>query len=262
MLDRLIKEKWLTANGVIGFFPANAVGRRHRGLHRRLPHRGARPRCTTCASRASTATGSPNRSLADFVAPKEHRPARPRRRVRGDGRTGRRRTGSWSSRRQLDDYSAILLESLADRLAEAFAERLHQRVRTEFWGYAARRGPRQRGADRRAVHRHPAGTGLSRLPGAHREADALGAARRPGQHRHRAHRLDGDVAGRRGERLVLLPPAVAVLRGRPARPRPGRGLCRSARAGRWPRPSGGFRRTSPTTRRTDPADGFGLVRLG
>ena len=39
----------------------------------------------------------------------------------------------------LDDYTAILLESLADRLAEAFAERLHERVRKEFWGYAARR---------------------------------------------------------------------------------------------------------------------------
>ena len=55
-----------------------------------------------------------------------------------------------------DDYSAILLEALADRLAEAFAERLHQRVRTEFWGHVADEQLDQRGPDRREVRRHPA----------------------------------------------------------------------------------------------------------
>ncbi|WP_156425391.1 MULTISPECIES: methionine synthase [unclassified Mycobacterium] len=133
MLDTLIKEKWLTANGVIGFFPANAVGDdievytddtrtevlttlhnlRQQGEHR---------------------DGIPNRSLGDFIAPKE---------------TGLRDyvgafavTAGLGSQDKimefkaaLDDYSAILLESIADRLAEAFAERMHQRVRTEFWGY-------------------------------------------------------------------------------------------------------------------------------
>ena len=67
------------------------------------------------------------------------RARRPRRRVRGHRRPRQRRRRSRSSRTQLDDYCAILLESLADRLAEAFAERLHERVRTEFWGYAAGR---------------------------------------------------------------------------------------------------------------------------
>ena len=80
--------------------------------------------------------GVPHRSLADFVAPKE---------------TGLRDyvgafavTAGLGSEQKIkefkaaiDDYSAILLEALADRLAEAFAERLHERVRTEFWGYAA-----------------------------------------------------------------------------------------------------------------------------
>ncbi|OBK72191.1 methionine synthase [Mycobacterium sp. 1274761.0] len=133
MLDTLIKEKWLTANGVIGFFPANAVGDdvevytddtrtevlttlhnlRQQGEHRE---------------------GIPNRSLGDFVAPKE---------------TGLRDyvgafavTAGVGSQDKImefkaahDDYSAILLESLADRLAEAFAERMHERVRKEFWGY-------------------------------------------------------------------------------------------------------------------------------
>ncbi|WP_115282029.1 methionine synthase [Mycolicibacterium tokaiense] len=133
MLDTLIKEKWLTANGVIGFFPANAVGddievytddsrtevlTTLRNLRQQGQHR----------------EGIPNRSQGDFIAPKE---------------TGLRdyigafavTAGLGSSAKidefkaDHDDYSAILLESLADRLAEAFAERMHQRVRTEFWGY-------------------------------------------------------------------------------------------------------------------------------
>lgn len=138
MLDRLIKEKWLTANGVIGFFPANAVGddievyaggpegdrtevlQVLRNLRQQGEHR----------------EGIPNRSLGDFVAPKA---------------TGLEDyvgafavtagLGSQDKilefKAELDDYSAILLESLADRLAEAFAERLHERVRKEFWGYVA-----------------------------------------------------------------------------------------------------------------------------
>ncbi|MCV7106436.1 methionine synthase [Mycolicibacterium chitae] len=133
MLDTLIKEKWLTANGVIGFFPANAVdddievytdesrtevlttlhNLRQQGEHR---------------------PGIPNRSLGDFVAPKHTGLA--------DHVGAFAVTAGLGSqdkimefKADLDDYSAILLESLADRLAEAFAERLHQRVRMEFWGY-------------------------------------------------------------------------------------------------------------------------------
>ena len=66
-----------------------------------------------------------------------------------------------------DDYRAIMLKALADRLAEAFAERLHQRVRTDLWGYAPDEALSQRGADRREVPRHPAGAGLSGLPRPH-----------------------------------------------------------------------------------------------
>ncbi|KUH99943.1 methionine synthase [Mycobacterium sp. IS-3022] len=133
MLDTLIKEKWLTANGVIGFFPANAVGDdvevytddtrtevlttlhnlRQQGEHR---------------------DGIPNRSLGDYIAPKDTGLA--------DYVGAFAVTAGLGSQDKimefkaaLDDYSAILLESIADRLAEAFAERMHQRVRTEFWGY-------------------------------------------------------------------------------------------------------------------------------
>ncbi|MDQ3156689.1 MAG: methionine synthase, partial [Actinomycetota bacterium] len=78
--------------------------------------------------------GVPNRSLGDFVAPKE---TGLRDYVGGFAVTAG--LGSHDKimefKKELDDYSAILLESLADRLAEAFAERLHERVRKEFWGY-------------------------------------------------------------------------------------------------------------------------------
>ncbi|MGV1088743.1 MAG: methionine synthase [Mycobacterium sp.] len=133
MLDTLIKEKWLRANGVIGFFPANAVGDdievytddtrtevlttlhnlRQQGEHR---------------------DGVPNRSLGDYIAPKNTGLA--------DYVGTFAVTAGLGSAEKVaefqaanDDYSGILLESLADRLAEAFAERMHQRVRTEFWGY-------------------------------------------------------------------------------------------------------------------------------
>jgi 5-methyltetrahydrofolate--homocysteine methyltransferase len=134
MLDRLIEERWLTAKGVVGFFPANSVGddievylgeeraEAHAVLHQ-LRQQGAHRE------------GVPNRSLADFVAPRE---------------TGLKDyvglfavTAGFGTqekiqqfRAEIDDYSGILLESLADRLAEAFAERLHERVRRELWGYA------------------------------------------------------------------------------------------------------------------------------
>ena len=147
MLDTLIEERWLTANGVIGFFPANAVdddievytddtrtevlttlhNLRQQSEHRDgipTPVAGAtssRPRTPVCADYvgafAVTAGLGSQDKIAEFKA-------------------------------ALDDYSAILLESIADRLAEAFAERLHERVRTEFWGTPAGRAARQRGADR------------------------------------------------------------------------------------------------------------------
>lgn len=133
MLDQLIKEKWLTANGVIGFFPANAVGddievytdeSRTTVLHT----------LHNLRQQGEHRDGVPNRSLGDFVAPKEtglldH--------VGGFAVTAG--LGSQDKimefKAALDDYSAILLESVADRLAEAFAERMHERVRKEFWGY-------------------------------------------------------------------------------------------------------------------------------
>ncbi|WP_234803000.1 methionine synthase [Mycobacteroides salmoniphilum] len=133
MLDTLIKEKWLTANGVIGFFPANAVGDDIE-VYTDETRTEVRAKLFNLRQQGEHRDGIPNRSLGDFIAPKE---------------TGANdfigafavTTGLGSAEKIVafkaanDDYNAILLESLADRLAEAFAERMHQRVRKEFWGF-------------------------------------------------------------------------------------------------------------------------------
>jgi 5-methyltetrahydrofolate--homocysteine methyltransferase len=134
MLDRLVEERWLSAHGVVGLFPANAVGD---DIEVYLDEQRGEPHAVLHQLRqqGEHRSGVPNRSLADFVAPKE---------------TGiRDYVGLFAVtagigvqdkiaefKQQLDDYSGILLESLADRLAEAYAERMHERVRRELWGYA------------------------------------------------------------------------------------------------------------------------------
>ncbi len=139
MLDRLIKDKWLTANGVIGLFPANAVGDDIEVYADTEPHSGGRTevRATlrNLRQQGEHREGIPNRSLGDFVAPRDTGIA--------DHVGAFAVTAGLGSQAKiaefkadLDDYSAILLESLADRLAEAFAERMHERVRKELWGYA------------------------------------------------------------------------------------------------------------------------------
>lgn len=133
MLDTLIKEKWLTANGVIGFFPANAVGDDIE-LYTDETRTKVLATLHNLRQQGEHRDGIPNRSLGDYIAPK------------GTGLADY--VGAFAVTTGLgsgvkidefkaanDDYSAILLESLADRLAEAFAERMHQRVRKEFWGF-------------------------------------------------------------------------------------------------------------------------------
>ncbi|MFC5492609.1 methionine synthase [Nocardioides caricicola] len=133
MLDRIIEEKWLTANAVFGFFPANAVGD-----DIEVYADDARTEVLTTLrhlrQQGEHRDGVPNRSLADYVAPRDsgladHVGAFAV--TAGLGAEDR----ILAFKAEHDDYSAIMLEALADRLAEAFAERLHQRVRTEFWGY-------------------------------------------------------------------------------------------------------------------------------
>jgi 5-methyltetrahydrofolate--homocysteine methyltransferase len=133
MLDTLIKEKWLTANGVIGFFPANAVGDDVE-VYTDESRTTVKTTLHNLRQQGEHRDGIPNRSLGDFIAPKETGLA--------DYVGAFAVTAGLGSQAKAaefkaanDDYNAILLESLADRLAEAFAERMHQRVRKEFWGF-------------------------------------------------------------------------------------------------------------------------------
>nr|WP_307781296.1 methionine synthase [Agilicoccus flavus] len=134
MLDRVVDEGWLTANGVIGFFPATAVGDSIE-LYRDEDRAQVATTLHHLRQQGQHRAGVPSRSLADYVAPKD---AGKDDWVGGFAVTAGLGAGDRIAafKAELDDYSGILLESLADRLAEAFAERLHERVRREFWGYA------------------------------------------------------------------------------------------------------------------------------
>ncbi|NYG55852.1 methionine synthase [Nocardioides perillae] len=134
MLDRIVAEGWLSAKGVYGFFPANAVGDDVE-VYADAARTDVRVRLHHLRQQGEHRPGIPHRSLADYVAPKETGLAD---HVGGFAVTAghgvAERVAAY--RAEHDDYSAILLESLADRLAEAFAEQLHERVRREHWGYA------------------------------------------------------------------------------------------------------------------------------
>jgi 5-methyltetrahydrofolate--homocysteine methyltransferase len=128
LLKKIIEEKWLTPRGVIGIWPASATGNDtvtiESPLHISLEF---------LRQQSKKAAGQTNLSLADFIMPA------------GLGKTDY--IGAFSVTIQgiekhinrfmeeLDDYNKIILQALADRLAEAFAELLHKKVRTEYWGY-------------------------------------------------------------------------------------------------------------------------------
>ncbi|HVU97414.1 MAG TPA: methionine synthase [Puia sp.] len=130
LLDQIIREKWLKPRAVIGFWPANSDGRDtvvveagEKAVHLEF-----------LRQQIKKAPGQPNISLADFIAP---------------AATGKKdHIGGFvvsiegiephiqRFQASFDDYNKIMLQALADRLAEAFTELLHERVRKEFWGYA------------------------------------------------------------------------------------------------------------------------------
>jgi 5-methyltetrahydrofolate--homocysteine methyltransferase len=139
MLERMVAGKWLTANAVIGFWPANAIGddielyedetrKTRRAMLHTLRQQMARENRADRAERANTA-------LADFVAPRESGLADY---IGAFAVTTGIGEAEAIARHidKTDDYGRIMIKALSDRLAEAFAERMHQRVRREFWGYA------------------------------------------------------------------------------------------------------------------------------
>ena len=138
MLKRIIAGRWLTANAVIGIYPANRVN--DDDIEFYTDETRSEVALTWYGLRQQTEKHvidgviRPSRCLADFVAPKG---------VCGDYAGMFAVTAGLGVEKKekqfiddLDDYSAIMLKSLADRLAEAFAEYLHHRVRTDLWGYA------------------------------------------------------------------------------------------------------------------------------
>lgn len=136
MLEMIVAENWLEARAVIGFWPAacsnnddirvfDEAGNTLADLHHMRQQMQKRP-------------GEHNFSLADFIAPENGAESGPSDYIGGfcvtTGHGVDERVKAFEAAH--DDYNAIMLKSLADRLAEAFAEHLHKRVRTEFWGYA------------------------------------------------------------------------------------------------------------------------------
>lgn len=130
MLQQIVAEKWLTAKGILGIFSANTINDDDIELST------FDLRLLTLRQQSQKTAGAPNIALADFIAPKD---------------SGKQdyigcfcvTTGfgvdekAAEFEKQLDDYNSILVKALGDRLAEAFAEYLHLKVRKEIWGYAS-----------------------------------------------------------------------------------------------------------------------------
>lgn len=134
MLKKIIDEKWFRPRAVIGFWPANAVGDDIR-LFTDESRGEELATFFTLRQQLSKRDGRPNVALSDFVAPVDSGVADY---VGGFVVTAGIEEVAIAERfeRANDDYSSILVKALADRFAEAFAERMHERVRKEFWGYA------------------------------------------------------------------------------------------------------------------------------
>lgn len=134
LLDRIVKEKWLQANAVVGFWPANTTAPDTIAVTPEQP--GTAPvNLEHVRQQIKKAPGQPNMSLADFIAPQA---TGKQDYIGGFAVTAGIGIEKWIEKfkEEHDDYNSIMLKALADRLAEAFTELMHERVRKEFWGYA------------------------------------------------------------------------------------------------------------------------------
>ena len=135
LLKRIIQEKSFTAKGVIGLFPANSVNDDDIEVYQDESRKKVALTLHSLRQQDEKPPGRPNRALADFVAPKDSGVKD----YLGGFAVGIHGAEALAMKfeKQHDDYNAIMAKALADRLAEAFAERLHERVRQEFWGYVS-----------------------------------------------------------------------------------------------------------------------------
>lgn len=136
MLKKIIHEKWLTANAVFGMFPANTVNSDDIEIYANDTRKKVAMTWHNLRQQTKKPDDIPNYCLADYIAPKE---TKVKDYIGAFAVTAGIGIEPHITRfeKRHDDYSAIMLQALADRLAEAFAELLHARVRREFWGYAA-----------------------------------------------------------------------------------------------------------------------------
>jgi 5-methyltetrahydrofolate--homocysteine methyltransferase len=135
MLARIVREDWIVANGVLGIFPAAQVNGDDIEIYRDESRRQPLMAWRNLRQQNIKPTGRANLCLADFVAPKASGTADWIGAFAVSAGGIEARVAAFEAAH--DDYSAIMLKALADRFAEAFAERLHEKVRREFWGYAA-----------------------------------------------------------------------------------------------------------------------------
>jgi 5-methyltetrahydrofolate--homocysteine methyltransferase len=133
LLDKIVDEKWLSAKGIIGFWPANSNNKDSVSLLNEKAGPDEVVHLQFLRQQIKKAEGQPNVSLADFIAPAE---------VNIQDYLGAFSVTIKGIEEHIkrfeaahDDYNKIMLQALADRLAEAFAEVLHERTRKEFWGY-------------------------------------------------------------------------------------------------------------------------------
>ncbi|MFK4056302.1 methionine synthase [Brevundimonas sp. NPDC046655] len=131
MLKRIIDEKWFTAKGVVGFWPAQAVGD-DIAVYADEDRAEEIARFHTLRQQIKKSNGKPNLALSDFIAEEGQDYVGAFAVTAGHGELEVARKFKDAG----DDYSSIMATALADRLAEAFAEALHKKVRTELWGYA------------------------------------------------------------------------------------------------------------------------------
>ncbi len=136
MLQKIVDEKWLEARAVIGLFPANSINDDDIEIYTDESRKEVLSIQHSMRQQLKKADSADNIALADFIAPKE---SGVKDYIGGFVVTTGIGIEEHIARFEADhdDYNSIMLKALADRLAEAFAERMHERVRKEFWGYAA-----------------------------------------------------------------------------------------------------------------------------
>ena len=200
---------------MIGLWPANSVGEDDIEVFADETRTGVLAVIHTLRQQmARDRKDRPNLALADFVAPKESGiPDWLGGFAVTSGHGLDEIVADFEARH--DDYAAIMAKALADRLAEAFAERMHERVRKEFWGYAADENLSNEELIAEKYRGIRPAPGYPACPDHTEKRTLFDLLARRGQRRHHAHRELRDVAGGRRLRLVLLAPGGPLLRARP-----------------------------------------------